>query len=72
MAPILQKNILKCIFFNENVRILIKISLILRIQLTILQIASGNCLVPIRWHAIIWTNDGWITDAYMHYLASVR
>ena len=28
-------------------------------------IISDNGLVPIRWQVIIWTNDGYITDAYM-------
>ena len=28
-------------------------------------IGSDNGLVPIRQQAIIWTNDAYITDAYM-------
>ena len=28
-------------------------------------------LVPTRWQAIIWTNDGKLTDAYMHHSASL-
>ena len=32
---------------------------------------SDNGLGPTRWQAIIWTNDGYITDAYMHHLASM-
>ena len=29
-------------------------------------------LVPTRWQAIIWTNDGYITNAYMHHLTSMK
>ena len=28
-------------------------------------------LVPTRWQAIIWTNDGYFTDAYMCHSASM-
>ena len=34
-------------------------------------IGSGNGLAPGRRQAIIWTNDGYITDAYMHHSASM-
>ena len=27
--------------------------------------------IPSRWQAIIWTNDGKFTDAYMRHLASM-
>ena len=32
---------------------------------------SDNDLAPTRWQAIIWTNDGYLTDAYMRHSASV-
>ena len=34
-------------------------------------IGSDNGLAPARWQAIIWTNDGQFTDAYMHHSASM-
>ena len=34
-------------------------------------IGSDNVLVPTRRQAIIWTNDGWLTDAYMRHSASI-
>ena len=34
-------------------------------------IGSDNGLVPTRPQAIIWTNDGYITDAVMHHSASM-
>ena len=40
-------------------------SLFLRVQLTIF-------IVPSRRQAIIWTNDGKLTDAYMRHSASMR
>ena len=46
MAAILADNIFKCIFLNENGRILIQISL---------KLGSGNGLAPNRRQAIIWT-----------------
>ena len=45
-------NIFKCIFMNENVCILIEISL------KCVPIGSDNGLPPNRQQAIIWTNDG--------------
>ena len=35
-------------------------------------IGSDNRLAPTRWQAIIWTNDGSFTDAYMCYLTSIE
>ena len=52
MAAILADDIFKCIFFNENDRISIQISL--RQQASI---DSGNGLAPNRRQAINWTND---------------
>ena len=46
-------------------------SLFLRVQLTIPSIGSDNGLVPTRRQAIIWTYDGYITDAYMRHSASM-
>ena len=34
-------------------------------------IGSDNGLVPARWQAIVWTNDGYFTDAYMRHSASM-
>ena len=34
-------------------------------------IGSDNGLAPTRRQAIIWTNDGWFTDAYMRHLSSM-
>ena len=34
-------------------------------------IGSENGLAPTRRQAIIWTNDGYITDAYMRHSASM-
>ena len=34
-------------------------------------VGSENALAPIRRQAIIWTNDGYITDAYMRPSASM-
>ena len=54
------------IFLNENVWILIKISLKFVPKIRINQyssIGSDNGLAPTRWQAIIWTNDGQFTDS---------
>ena len=58
-------NIFKCIFFNENLWILLKISLKFVPEVRINNIPS---LVQIM---IVWTNDGLITDAYMRHSASM-
>ena len=42
-----------------------------RVQLTIFQLGSDNGLAPTRRQAIIWTNDGYITDIYMRHSASM-
>ena len=60
----------KRIFLNENVRISIKISL----KFVPKGPSNNNpALVRImaRRQAIIWTNDGYLTDAYMRHLASM-
>ena len=47
-------------------------SLFLRVRLTIkFSIGSDNGLAQTRRQAIIWTNDGQITDAYMRHSASM-
>ena len=74
MAANLTDNIFKCIFLNENSWILIKISLKFVPKGFILQysiIGSDNGLAPSRWQAIIWTNNGSITNAYMRHSASM-
>ena len=66
----------KRIYFNENVWIFIQIPLkfvpkgpINNISALFKIMASIN--MSTRRQAIIWTNDGQITDAYMHLLASM-
>ena len=54
----------ECIFFNENISISIKIPLKFFF-------GSDYGLVPTRWQAIIWTNDGNFTQEYMHHSASI-
>ena len=59
-------DIFKWIFLNENVWISINISLKFVPRGPInnnSNIGSGNGLAPTRRQAIIWTNDGYITDA---------
>ena len=46
-------------------------SLFLRVQLTIFQHWFRQCLAPTRRQAIIWTNDGYITVAFMRQPASM-
>ena len=65
-------NIFKCILFNENAWILIEISLKLVPKGPInntpgSSIGSDNGLAPTRRQAIIWTNDGKVTDACMRH-----
>ena len=45
-------------------------SLFLRFELIYSSIGSDYGLAPTRWQAIIWTNDGKKTDAYMRHLPS--
>ena len=46
-------------------------NLFLRVQLQYFSIGLANGLAPTRQQAIISTNDGSITDAYIYYLASI-
>ena len=60
----------------NDIRLKFHWSLFLRFQLTIFQprdssIGSINDLAPTSWQAIIWTNDGCFTNAYMHHSASM-
>ena len=68
-------DIFKCIFLNENVWISIKISLKFFPKGSINNISAlvqiDNGLAAIRRQAIIWTEDGLITDAYMCHSASM-
>ena len=41
------------------------------VKLTMPSIGSDNGLAPTRQQAIIWTNDGQITDAYMRHSESM-
>ena len=67
-------DIFKCIFLNENVLISIKISLKfipkgpINNILTLVQIMAWHWLGR---QAITWTNDDYITDAYMRPLGSI-
>ena len=53
-----------CLKFNWN--------LFSRFQFKYSNIGSDNGLVPIRRQAIIWTHDGYITNAYMRPSASIN
>ena len=59
------------IFFNENVRIPINISLKFVLKGAINSIGSDDGLVSSRWQAITWTNDDWFTDIYIRHSASM-
>ena len=64
-GPHFADNILKCIFLNENVWILIKISSKFAPKGLINNmpaIGSDNDLAPKRRQAIIWTDDGLFID----------
>ena len=56
-------DIFKCIFLNENVLILIKISLKF--------VPKGPIDIIPALVQIIWTKDGYFTDAYMRHSASM-
>ena len=64
-------NIFKCIFLNENVWIPIKISLKFFPKGPINNIPALVQIMAWRRQAIIWSNDGSITDAYMRHSASM-
>ena len=67
-------DIFKCTFLNENVWIFINISLKFVSKGPInnfSSIGSDNGLAPTTQQAIIWTNDGYINDTYMHHSASM-
>ena len=71
--PPFPHDIYKWIFLNENIWISIKISLkfVLRGPINNVNIGSDNGLVLTWQQAIIWTNDGYFTYAYMHHSASM-
>ena len=64
-------DIFECIFLKENVWILIKISLKFVPKSPINNILALVQIMAWRRPAVIWTHDGWITDAYMHHSASM-
>ena len=66
--PPFPDDILKRIFFNENVWISINISLKCVPSGPINNIPA---LVQVMAPAIIWTNDGYFTDAYMRHSSSM-
>ena len=70
----LPDNIFKCIFLNENILNLIKISLKFVPKGPINNIpALVQIMARLRPgdKPIIWTNGGQFTDTYMHHLASM-
>ena len=75
MDAILTEDIVKCLFFNENIWISFKISLNFvnkgPVNNIPASIGSDNGLAPTRRQAIIWTND-YFTDAFMRHSASMR
>ena len=66
----LADDIFTFVFFNEKC-ISVQISLRCLPKGLIVSIGSYNGLAPSRWQAIIRTNDGYITDAYMRDSSSV-
>ena len=67
-------DIFKCIFLNENVGILITISLKFFTKWANHQyssICSDKDLALSKRQAIIWTNDVWFNYAYMRHSASI-
>ena len=68
-------DIFKCIFLNESIWISIEISLKFvpkgPIYNIYSSIGSDNGLAPARRQAIIWTNAGLFTDAYMRHSTSM-
>ena len=69
MAAIFQYDIFICILLNENEWHSIKVSLKFVPKVPINNIGSAD--QPTRRQAIIWTNDGCFTDAYMRHSASM-
>ena len=65
-------DIFKNIFFNGNIKISIKIYVPKGRINNIPAFGSDNGLAPTRRQAIIWTNDGQFTDAYMRHSASIN
>ena len=67
--------IFECIFLNENTSISINISVKFvpedRINNIQASVGSDDGLAPTRRQAIIWTNDGKFTYAYMRHSASM-
>ena len=59
------------LFFNQNILILMKISLKFVPRGLINNIPALVSATPGQHHTIIWTNDGYFTDAYMCHSASV-
>ena len=61
-------------FLNENIWISIRIFIqfIIKGPINNSSISSDSGLVPTRRQAIIWTNDDYFTDTFMHHSASMR
>ena len=67
-------DIFKCIFLNENEWISLQISLkfVANVPINIIPaLVQINGLARTRQQAIIWTNDGSLTDAYRCHSASM-
>ena len=65
--------IFQCIFLNEDLWISFDISLNFapKGQINNVPVLVQIMLEPTRRQAIIWTNDGTFTDAYLHHSASM-
>ena len=71
MAAIFQTTFWNGFSWMNIYRISIKISLKFVPRDPTNNIPADNGLAPTRRQAIIWTNDGWVTDAYMRHSASM-
>ena len=71
IGNISQTTILNAFSFNENVWILIKLSLkfVVKHQINNIPVLPDNGLALARGQAIIWAIDGQHTDTYMGYWA---
>ena len=71
MADIFADDTFKCILLNEDIWILINISVKFVPKGSIINIPA--LVQTMAWHrqAIIWTNNDYYTDAYMSHLASM-
>ena len=66
-------DIFKYNFLNEGVWISVKISLkfVPNSECMYSSLGSDNGMAPVRLQAVIWTNDGYLIDAYLCHSASM-